>query len=169
MGSPLLIVAEGIWALPVRGEGMGGLNACPNGQLRQLWHLRLRQKVPQSARLSAGEGGLQKLFWQCPNAFCDNGASLILCLFMCVSNVFNNIDVLLLLLQLNCICIMQFAPSIQLPEEMTLCVYHGTMLMLSLHVCVVCVYYQKCEIATVIIELLLFHAVGFFKTIGQGK
>ena len=46
-----------IWALPVR----GGLNPCPDGQLRQLWHLKLTQKVPQSARLSAGGGGVQKL------------------------------------------------------------------------------------------------------------
>ena len=38
-----------------RKEG-GGLNPCPDGQLRQLWHLKLTQKVPQSARLSAGGG-----------------------------------------------------------------------------------------------------------------
>ena len=45
---------------------------------------------------------------------------------------------------------MQFAP-----EEMIICVYHGIMVMLSLHVCIICVLYQRCEIAFVAIELLL--------------
>ena len=37
------------------------------------------KKVPQSARLSAGGGGGQKLFGQCPNVWVNNliGASLI--------------------------------------------------------------------------------------------
>ena len=38
-----------------RKGGGGGVNPCPNGKLRQLW--QLTQKVPQSARLSAGGGG----------------------------------------------------------------------------------------------------------------
>ena len=46
----------------------GGLNACPDGLLRQLRHLK---KVPHSARLSV-ERGVQKLIGQCPNAFCAN-------------------------------------------------------------------------------------------------
>ena len=43
-----------------------------------VWGTFFGDKVPQSARLSAGEGGVQKLFGQCPNAPSMNfsGASL---------------------------------------------------------------------------------------------
>ena len=60
-----------------------------NGQWRQLWHLKLMQKVPQSARLSAGRG-VQKLFGQCPNAFGMNlnGASLTPVTFFFEKNCF---------------------------------------------------------------------------------
>ena len=73
-GSPIVNVAEGIWALPVWGGGLnpcpdglgqlfleefpsfwGGLDPCPDG----LGHF-FRDEVPQSARLSAGRG-VQKL------------------------------------------------------------------------------------------------------------
>ena len=52
----------------------GGLYPCPDG----LGHF-FGDKLPQSARLSAGRG-VQKLFGQCPNAPCMNlsGASLTL-------------------------------------------------------------------------------------------
>ena len=44
---------------------------------RMVWGTAFGDKVPQSARLSAGRG-VQKLFGQCPNAPCMNlsGASL---------------------------------------------------------------------------------------------
>ena len=50
----------------------GGLNPCPDG----LGHF-FRDEVPQSARLSAGQG-MQKLFGQCPNkqSHIFGGASL---------------------------------------------------------------------------------------------
>ena len=52
---------------------LGGLDPCPDG----LGHF-FRDEVPQSARLSAGGGGVQSLFGQCLNAFVSNfnGASL---------------------------------------------------------------------------------------------
>ena len=51
---------------------LGGLDPCPDG----LGHF-FRDEVPQSARLSAGEG-VQSLNGQCPNAFYAifGGASL---------------------------------------------------------------------------------------------
>ena len=42
--------------LGIARKGGGGVNPCPDGQLRQLWQLKLTQKVTQSARLSA-QGG----------------------------------------------------------------------------------------------------------------
>ena len=57
---------------------VGGLNPCPIGQWRQLWHLKLMQKVAQSARLSMGGEGGAKAIWAMPKCLRDNlnGASL---------------------------------------------------------------------------------------------
>ena len=45
---------------------------------RMVWGTFFRDEVPQSARLSAGGGGVQSLKGQCPNAFGNffGGASL---------------------------------------------------------------------------------------------
>ena len=74
-GSPIKISVEGIWALPVRGGGalplarmvwgnFFGKNLLDFGGVQTLawmvWGTFFGDEVPQSARLSAGEG-VQKL------------------------------------------------------------------------------------------------------------
>ena len=74
-GSPTQIHAGGIWALPVRG---GGSQPLPG------WFgaLFFGDKVPQSARLSAGRG-VQKLKGQWARDMNLSGASLILLALWC--------------------------------------------------------------------------------------